>query len=494
MNKEEPQTSALDTQGSNMGATAGLPSTAEPPTVVVRASTQGEKPGNLPEIAPAAQGETKSSIKAPPVVDQDRVVAALSAQGGKLSNAPDTLGENKGVLVESVTQAGSTACTSGYSMPLKGPTPSSSEDVEEVFFEAANDEDDLDDMTLLDSSMSIPSQDGDITLMCSPQSGAASVAERFLDLDLHGSDSGSAGGDRLAVGLGEGQGGNTDDDYTVVAPKGRRIRNRKPKNYPKTQGAGTETSSATPSTSGSKDSRKRPRESGDTPKQVIKKPRTYALAVGQDKVILIEFKDNPYLDLTREDSDQVRSDIINLIDEWDEDSEVVPRFKESGLVQGKFKVTCADDTSVEWLINAVKSLKSPGGKSYNARRATDPIPLMKGAVWIPGPQPHTETQVVLKRLQKQNKSLKTERWKIYSRGSKDPQSGFYLIFGLDMESVEALRAMRFRPYYELRQIKFRITGLNSPTEMPKKKTVVDAPGSSTEMSKTMATTETETKE
>ena len=163
--------------------------------------------------------------------------------------------------------------------------------------------------------------------------------------------------------------------------------------------------SETPGTSGVSHSKKRARESGDTPHKVSRKPRIYALAVGKELVVYVEYVENPWEDLTKDDPDHIRSGLVKLIFEWEEESEVVPRFKESGLVQGKFKVTCADETSVRWLLEATKSLSAREGVRYSARRATDPLPLKTAMVCIPGPPPYNNPLNVIKMLQRQNPAL-----------------------------------------------------------------------------------------
>jgi len=120
--------------------------------------------------------------------------------------------------------------------------------------------------------------------------------------------------------------------------------------------------------------------------------------------------------LTAKEVTYLRQEIVKLIDAKP-DSSTPPRFSESGHVQGALRVTCADQCSVDWLLEKGESIPARAGCVFIVMKATDSPKQTKVRVWNPGPA--SEPKVVLARLAKQNPSLRTDEWGLIHREVKD---------------------------------------------------------------------------
>ena len=126
------------------------------------------------------------------------------------------------------------------------------------------------------------------------------------------------------------------------------------------------------------------------------------------------------------------------------------RFKRSGLVAGIFKVSCLDQTSLDWLQSAVS-----GFSGYNdlATRPyivvqQDLVHLLKASLWVSGKA--LPARVVFDRLAVQNPGLCTDSWRWYASVPKE--GGQTLVFGIDRASLDYLRMHDMKVYLVLNHV------------------------------------------
>ena len=144
-----------------------------------------------------------------------------------------------------------------------------------------------------------------------------------------------------------------------------------------------------------------------------------------------------------------------LIDALDETQGTAPRFNESGLKDGAFMVSCADQFSLDWLKALVPKMAFEGN-TFAAVPADQLKKRTKMRVFIPGTVSPVER--VFSRLQKQNPGLRTDRWRLFDQKSVGESAGQTLILGIDDESMAALGRVNNKPYFELSRLTFEQLG------------------------------------
>lgn len=80
---------------------------------------------------------------------------------------------------------------------------------------------------------------------------------------------------------------------------------------------------------------------------------------------------------------------------------------------------CEEETTQNWLVEVVPSFELPGGLRLKAVSMNELLEYKKVAVRIPGPP--VDTELLLKRLQRQNKN--TQGWNIFERKEGEGEEG-----------------------------------------------------------------------
>ena len=197
---------------------------------------------------------------------------------------------------------------------------------------------------------------------------------------------------------------------------------------------------------------KRRREEGDTPsssKQVVKRSRegslpNYKAAATKASQVAVVFRDDHGRQLTQAQADHVRTELVKALQGC---NDLVPKFERSGLKQGAFWVTCADQGSFDWLLQQAHSISAWEGDAFTIMKA-DSLMLKKVFMIVPGPE--KVTRDILTTLAFQNPGLKTDRWQIWAR--KVETKHLLLTIGVDEASLGVLGQLDMRPYYELSRL------------------------------------------
>ena len=217
------------------------------------------------------------------------------------------------------------------------------------------------------------------------------------------------------------------------------------------------TASAAQTKSG--ESKKRPIHTGDTPegeKPVEKKTRLdYAQVASRSLQVSIACTENPERQITEGEMLHIRQKLVELIDLMPRTSQAPrPQFLKSGLVQGVYRITCKDQTSLNWLKVSVPRVEPFEGRCYQVMDLPEHLRPAKVRVWIPG-RP-SRPQDVLQRLAFQNPGLNSTGWRLLHRQVK--AEGQLLVLGVSQESLKKIKDLKGRAFLELSQVTFEIPG------------------------------------
>ncbi len=233
----------------------------------------------------------------------------------------------------------------------------------------------------------------------------------------------------------------------------------------------TETPSANPSEEAEpKTSGKRPRQSSTpaasgTMRAKVSKPdgvrQGLSFKVAADRALRVQITDSekPERVLSEDEVDLLQQKLLEALDAHPNTG---PELKvaKSGMMQGMYIMTCADQATKEWLENAVLELPPLEVDGHTVKFGTqDPSKRTKVSVYIPSPRSTTvaDTAVILQRLQKQNRSaLNTQLWTVHARVTAP--KGVRLILGVDDSSLAGLKRLDWQPYFEFTRVMFSPEG------------------------------------
>lgn len=258
----------------------------------------------------------------------------------------------------------------------------------------------------------------EIALRRKPLSGAARRKLKKAREAAAGKPSGSAGNQ----GGGDGSGGQ--------GPRTKTKRQRESKDTPPTD----------------RRDRKRPRAAGTE--------RTSFAAVVSNLPRLAIIQAGLREEITKEQSILVQEGLMGIVDEIPCGG-FIPRFQETYLHRGVLKVVCADQQTATWLRDQVVNLRKWEGADLQVVDMDDLPKYVRVMAWLPGPA--VETATALKRLEKQNPGLRTDRWVIHER-QEDPSKGVRLVLGVEDKILPVLQALAMRPYLGMGRAVFQLLG------------------------------------
>jgi hypothetical protein len=169
--------------------------------------------------------------------------------------------------------------------------------------------------------------------------------------------------------------------------------------------------------------------------------------------VAVVFAEDHWLPMSDVQAEEIRTYLVSRIRGVPKGN-FVGKFNQSGLSGGTFKVSCYDQDSLQWLIEAVSELVV-AGKSV-AIVCQDSLKLQAASVFIPGPP--EEYKVVFDTLERQNPGLCTDKWRKYSVIHKSEPRGQVIVFGLDGPSAEQIQVSRGQLFFELSRVVVRLRG------------------------------------
>lgn len=194
-----------------------------------------------------------------------------------------------------------------------------------------------------------------------------------------------------------------------------------------------------------------PPEKYSNPKRPAYGPRSYGeVAREGGKRVIIAPTDYPEVTLSSGQGDLVVQTLCGAMDSIPEE-EVLPRFEQYRCDQGVLWVTCTDEGALTWLRTTVPILTPWADASLQLLEQGQLPRLTRMMTFIHGiPE---ETEVILRRLRRQNPGLQTNLWRVWGRN--DTPADVHLVVGVDMKSREVLKKQGHMAHYSLGKILFR---------------------------------------
>lgn len=203
--------------------------------------------------------------------------------------------------------------------------------------------------------------------------------------------------------------------------------------------------------------KKRPREDSKTPPQRNKKPRktqtgTYSEALTEFKMAVIDRR-HPEVTLDQEQAELIQNKLVDAMDGTPTGSDCLLQFARTTFSGGVLWMTCANENTKRWLMENVKNLGGLWeGADLTTVESKDLPKRPRVLVFIP--KPVEEEEKIRTRLGKQNAGLRVGGWLLLSRKMED--AGTILAYSIDEASFGALERNRFRAYYRLGTVSFRV--------------------------------------
>jgi len=175
---------------------------------------------------------------------------------------------------------------------------------------------------------------------------------------------------------------------------------------------------------------------------------------------------HPYTVLNKAQLDYVLEQLMKRLEKSIDSGTTIPQFQESGLRHGRFHLSCANIQTYQWLQEAVAdiSVASEEDETVPLRLqlvTSAEIPKMfRAEVFVSGPP--TQVPRFNKLLQGQNASFHMDRWHMRYQQSTD--QGKIIVWSIDKDSADALKATDNRPHFGLGRVTFRVTQGPGPSK------------------------------
>ena len=224
--------------------------------------------------------------------------------------------------------------------------------------------------------------------------------------------------------------------------------------------------------------KERPMSMEDAPQEMLALKRQSVQFPEESLEVAIIFRGDPARKVKRKVRSHLWRQLVKLIDMMPQNSQTPgPRFDKTGCVDGKFRITCADQASLAWLKESVPKIEGVQGHGFEVvdllelygQETVAGMDAVKGhgselgdqsglnrqvrvRVWLP--RVRSDPRTVFARLAKQNPGLDTSGWQVVHQCAKE--SGQFLVLGISEESLQKLRSMQGKVYLELSQVTFKL--------------------------------------
>lgn len=217
---------------------------------------------------------------------------------------------------------------------------------------------------------------------------------------------------------------------------------------------------------------KRNRSEGSTPQEAKRAPKRLKGTTSGSKSFkeaLTEFKvaivhEELDSEVSEEEADRIKIWILRHIDELRQKGAAVhPQFSECRLREGALRVSCADQSTKDWLGGLLQHEQPLAGTRLRLVEAKDLPKPVRTIAWVPGPA--EEPAKVIDRLGQQNPTVTTDRWKVVN-AKVDPK-GQQLTVLMDQKSWEELAKCDHRPYVNFTRVTFKALAGSAKAEKEK---------------------------
>jgi hypothetical protein len=204
---------------------------------------------------------------------------------------------------------------------------------------------------------------------------------------------------------------------------------------------------------------KRPHCDSSTPsleKQQRKKPRSTQVQTGSHKEAVVGIKmvvihrHHPDVKLDQAQADVIQVKLLSAVGA-NPSGEMPPQFLHSKFAQGIFWITCANEPSKVWLMQAISGL----GELWEGAELTvvNSKDLPKGPRVLVRIPDTSEVTTVVTRLRIENPELNTPDWSVMSHKVTEKEQT--LAFPIDPDSFKALTKSNFKAFWGLGRVIFR---------------------------------------
>lgn len=170
--------------------------------------------------------------------------------------------------------------------------------------------------------------------------------------------------------------------------------------------------------------------------------------------MLVTSIDFPNKHLTEEQLDQLQQAILAEIGKITGDS-FSPQFLDSFKRRGNLILYCNNEDSVEWLKRTVAELKPWEGAEFKVLQQNELPNLVDFYVTIPG---NIESDVFLKRVDKQNEDLKASTWNVISKKLDEKEKNTVLSFSVDETIADILKKINNKIFFNFTRLSARYLG------------------------------------
>jgi len=164
---------------------------------------------------------------------------------------------------------------------------------------------------------------------------------------------------------------------------------------------------------------------------------------------------HPYTVLKKAQLDYVCEQLMERLEKSIGSGTTIPQFQESGLRHGRFHLSCTNIQTYQWLQEAVADIcLIRGGRNSSTTSAVSHLCRNTQNVFVSGPP--TEVPRLNKLLQGQ------KCWPLRYQQSTD--EGKLIVWSIDKDSADALKAIDNRPHFGLGRVTFRVARGPGPSK------------------------------
>lgn len=177
------------------------------------------------------------------------------------------------------------------------------------------------------------------------------------------------------------------------------------------------------------------------------------------KVKIVDYA-APNHKMAKEQGFLIQNRLIHVLDADIACGILAPQFYGAGIVNGAYKITCADQYAIKWLHVAVDKLGEPWQGAKLRLLYRHEIPKFTNIILIIS-GPSEDWSKIVMRLKAQNPQLKCHLWQLFKRTKNRHKSGDIIYVGIDPDSLLYIEKMEKRLHYGFTKISCAIIHKNT---------------------------------
>ena len=157
-------------------------------------------------------------------------------------------------------------------------------------------------------------------------------------------------------------------------------------------------------------------------------------------------------EVTQKQADHIRDSLITLLYPKHNRDPAPANFVQYGLTKSVFKVTCANEKSVQWLINQAHNIPPLDSLKFKSIEFNKLPKLICMSTYYPR-KIATDLPTIRQRIARSNPQLHPISWKVFWAENKD--HGVEVCYGIPQPEYDKLKKLNFKPYFELSWIELK---------------------------------------